>query len=298
LYFSESKKLDLIFKLLIGIDLVAMLIIFIHARIWPDFPVPHIGNRLNNPFMFFLILLISRGWVNSDFRAKQLSLIERITTEEPIRIYFFSFLLMVQVGLEIMWFKYPEDLFWSLNAEKGYGTLFSTAQLFLLGSVVLITARADYGDGASRSNKLPWFLVAFVYFFIGLDDCIGIHENFINIGRTLALESMVFHFVHEWLWFYAPMIVVVVVFLARFFLQRFFYSPKILGTMFVALTLWIGVLVLEGLAKTVVEDTQRYDYVRLLIGIEEGFEMLGATLFIIGFSKHLKNLQEKSTPKL
>jgi len=77
-------------------------------------------------------------------------------------------------------------------------------------------------------------------------------------------------------------------------LQRFFYSPKILGTMFVALTLWIGVLVLEGLAKTVVEDTQRYDYVRLLIGIEEGFEMLGATLFIIGFSKHLKNLQEKS----
>ena len=248
--------------------------------------------------MFFLILLISRGWVNLDFRAKQLSLIKRITTEEPTRIYLFSFLLMVQVGLEIMWFKYPGDLFWSLNAEKGYGTLFSTAQLFLLGNVVLITAGADYGHGASWSNKLPWFLVAFVYFFIGLDDCIGIHENFINIGRTLALESMVFHFVHEWLWFYAPMIVVVVVFLARFFLQRFFYSPKILGTMFVALTLWIGVLVLEGLAKTVVEDTQRYDYVRLLIGIEEGFEMLGATLFIIGFSKHLKNLQEKSTPKL
>ena len=55
---------------------------------------------------------------------------------------------------------------------------------------------------------------------------------------------------------------------------------------------------IEGLAKTFVEDTQRYDYVRLLIGIEEGFEMLGATLFIIGFSKHLKNLQEKSTPKL
>ena len=294
MYFSESKKLDLIFKLLIGVDLVAMLIIFIHARIWPDFPVPHIGNRLNNPFMFFLILLISRGWVNLDFRAKQLSLIKRIITEEPTRTYLFSFLLMVQVGLEIMWFKYPGDLFWSLNAEKGYGTLFSTAQLFLLGNVVLITAGADYGHGASWSNKLPWFLVAFVYFFIGLDDCIGIHENFINIGRTLALESMVFHFVHEWLWFYAPMIVVVVVFLARFFLQRFFYSPKILGTMFVALTLWIGVLVLEGLAKTFVEDTQRYDYVRLLIGVEEGFEMLGATLFIIGFSKHLKNLQEKS----
>jgi hypothetical protein len=285
--------MDLIFKLLIWVDLVAMLIIFIHARIWPELPFPHLGTRLNNPFMFFLILLISRGWVNSDFREKQLSFIKRITIEEPTRIYFFSFLLIIQVGLEIMWFLYPGDLFWSLNAEKGYGTLFSTAQLFLLGSVVLITARADYGHGASWTNKYPWFLVAFVYFYIGLDDCIGIHENFINIGRTLAIDSVVFHFIHEWLWFYAPMIVIVVVFLARFFLQRFFYSPKLLGTMFFALTLWIGVLVLEGFAKSVV-DPISYDYDRLLIGFEEGFEMLGATLFIIGFSKHLKNLQEKS----
>ena len=61
IFILESKKLDLIFKLLIGIDLVAMLIIFIHVRIWPDFPVPHIGNRLNNTFMFFLILLILCG---------------------------------------------------------------------------------------------------------------------------------------------------------------------------------------------------------------------------------------------
>jgi hypothetical protein len=293
LYFLESKKLDLIFKLLIWFDLIAMLIIFINVRIWPELPFPHFGSRLNNPFMFFLILLISRGWINSDFREKQLSLIKSITTEEPIRIYFFSFLLMIQVGLEIMWYLHPGDLFWSLNAEKGYGTLFSTAQLFLLGSVVLITARMDYGHDASWRKKLPWFLVAFVYFYIGLDDCIGIHENFINIGRTLAIESIVFHFVHEWLWFYAPIIIVVVAFLARFFLQRFFYSPKLLCTMFFALILWIGVLVLEGLAKSVV-DPISYDYDRLLIGIEEGFEMLGATLFIIGFSKHLINLQEKS----
>ena len=270
-----------------------MLIIFIHARIWPDFPFPHLGERLNNPFMFFLILFLLRTWVNSDFREKYIALVKRATTEEPMRFYFFSLLLLMQVGLEIMWFKYPSDLFWSLNAEKGYGTLFATAQLFILGIVVLITARADYGQDATWGNKIPWFLVAFVYFFIGLDDCIGIHENFINIGRTLALESVVFHFVHEWLWFYAPMIVVVVVFLAKFFLQRFFYSPKILGTMFVALALWIMVLVLEGLAKSVV-DPVSYDYDRLLIGIEEGFEMLGATLFMMGFSKHYKNLQEKS----
>ena len=289
----ESKKLDLIFKLLIGVDLIAMLIIFIHARVWPEFPFPHVGTKLNNPFMFFIILLILRGWVNSDFRGKQLSLIKKVATEEPLRFYFFSILLMMQVGLEIMWFRHPWDFFWNLNAEKGYGTLFATAQLFILGMVVLITARADYGEGAPLSEKLPWFMVASVYFFIGLDDCVGIHENFIAIGGKLALDSVAFHFIHEWLWFYGPVAVVVVIFFARFFLQRFSYSPKIMGTMFIALALWIGVLVLEGLSKKVV-DPLSYDYTRILIGIEEGFEMLGATLFMIGFSRHYKNLQEKS----
>lgn len=291
--FLESKKLDLIFKLLIGVDLIAMVIIFIHARVWPEFPFPHVGTKLNNPFMYFLILLILRGWVNSDFRTKQLSLIKKVTTEEPIRIYFFSILLIMEVGLEIMWFRDPWDFFWNLNAEKGYGTLFATAQLFLLGIVVLITARADYGENAPLREKIPWFMVASVYFFIGLDDCVGIHENFIAIGGKLALDSVVFHFIHEWLWFYGPVAVVVVIFFAKFFLKRFSYSPKIMGMMFVALTLWVGVLVLEGLSKKVV-DPLSYDYTRILIGIEEGFEMLGATLFIIGFSKHFKNLQEKS----
>ena len=290
----QTKILDLIFKLLIGLVLIAMLVIFIHARVWADFPFPQLGSRLNNPFMFLIILLVLRGWINLEFRENILGLIKRVTTEEPARIYFFSLLISIQIGLQVMWYLNLSDLYWSLNAEKGYGTLFAAAQLFILGVVVLFAARADYGNSANWKDKAPWFLVAFIYIFIGVDDLLGIHENFMIFGRTLALESVVFHFVHEWLWFYAPIIMVVVIFLARFFLKRFIYSPKIMGMMFVALTLWIGVLVLEGLAKTVVEDTQRFDYVRLLIGIEEGFEMFGATLFMMGFSRHYKNLQEKS----
>ena len=270
-----------------------MLVIFIHARDWPTFPFPILGSRFNNPFMFLIMLLVLRGWINLEFREKQLNLIKRITTEEPIRIYFFSCLLLAQLGLEIMWFLSPTDLFWSLNAEKGYGTLFTTAQLFILGIVVLFTAHADCGHNAAWKDKFPWILVATVYFFIALDDCLGIHENLMIFGRTLALDSFVFHFVHEWLWFYAPIILIVVVFLGRFFLKRFFYSPRIMSTMFVALTLWIMVLVLDGLAKSVV-DPASYDYSRILIGVEEGFEMLGATLFMLGFSRHYKNMKGKS----
>ena len=289
----QTKTLDLICKLLIGLDLIAMLVIFIHARVWVDFPFPFLGSRLNNPFMFLIILLVLRGWINLEFREKQLGLIKRITTEEPTRIYFFSILFLMQVGLQVMWFLYPWDWFWNLNAEKGYGTLYSTAQLFILGIVVLITAREDYGDDAPWGNKLPWFFVAFIYFFIGLDDCVGIHENFIAIGGKLALDSVVFHFIHEWLWFYAPIAIAVVVFFVKFFLKRFLYSPRLIITMFIALVLWIGVLILEGLSKKVV-DPLSYEYTRILVGIEEGFEMLGATLFMLGFSRHYKNLREKS----
>ena len=67
--------------------------------------------------------------------------------------------------------------------------------------------------------------------------------------------------------------------------------------MFVALTFWVSVLLLEGLAKSIV-DPMGLDYGRLLIGIEEGSEMFGATLFMLGFSMHLKNILEgqRDTP--
>ena len=66
--------------------------------------------------------------------------------------------------------------------------------------------------------------------------------------------------------------------------------------MFVALAFWVSVILLEGLAKSIV-DPMGLDYGRLLIGIEEGSEMFGATLFMLGFSKHLKNLAEEKVPK-
>ena len=65
--------------------------------------------------------------------------------------------------------------------------------------------------------------------------------------------------------------------------------------LYVALTFWILVILLEGLAKSIV-DPMGLDYGRLLIGIEEGSEMFGATLFMLGFSMHLKNIASGESP--
>ncbi len=109
----------------------------------------------------------------------------------------------------------PDDFRWSLDAEQGYGTHFSAVQLYILGLLVVMTAWADYGKEAGWKEKLPWYLVASVYFYIGLDDCIGIHDN-ISWIRSVLPESIVFHFVYEWLWLYAPVAMAVVVFLSGF----------------------------------------------------------------------------------
>jgi len=286
---STKHKLDKLIQFIIGVDLIVLLIIFLGSQFGVSFPFPAPGKKLNNPLALLLILLSMRAMVNVGFRERYLGALTKLLTGTPHRFYFFSFLIVVECELQILWLLYPENFHWNLNAEQGYGTHFSAIQLYILGLLVVVTAWADCGKEAGWKEKLPWYLVASVYFYIGLDDCIGIHENFIFWTRDLVPEATVFHFIHEWLWFYAPIILAVVIFLSRFFLKKFYYSPAILVTMFVALSFWVSVLLLEGLAKNIV-DPMGIDYGRLLIGIEEGSEMLGATLFMLGFSQHLKNI--------
>ena len=282
-------------QFIIGVDLAVLLVIFLSSQFGVSFPFPLPGRRLNNPLALLLILFSIRGMLNVPFRERYLGTLSKLLTCTPHRFYFFSFLIAAQCALQVMWFTYPENFHWNLNAEQGYGTHFAAIQLYILGLVVLITTWADCGKEAEWKEKLPWYLVAGVYFYIGLDDCIGIHENFILWARLEIPEATVFHFIHEWLWFYAPIILVVIIFLSRFFLKKFRYSWGILITMFVALTFWVSVILLEGLAKSIV-DPMGLDYGRLLIGIEEGSEMFGATLFMLGFSIHLKNIAPGESP--
>ena len=286
---TTSQKMDTFFRIIIWVDTTILLLIFLRGQFGIIFPFPLPGKRLNNPLALLLFMFFLRGVVNLQFKEKHLSTLKKWVTEFPQRIWFFVSLLTIEIVLQFMWFKFPQDFHWNLNAEIGYGTHFSAIQLYCLGFVVLITAWADCGEDAGWDEKLPWYLVAGIYFYIGLDDCVGIHENFITLSETLIPGSNIFHFIHEWLWFYAPLIVIVVIFLTRFFFKKFLYSPKILFTMLIALMFWILVILLEGLAKKIV-DPMGLDYGRLLIGVEEGSEMFGATLFILGFSIHLKNI--------
>ena len=154
-------------------DLVVILLLFLKGQFDVPFPFPLPGKKLNNPLALLLLLFSIRAILNVPFRNHHLGTLKKLLTATPQRIYFFAFLIIIERALEIMWFAYPENFLWNLNAEQGYGTHFSVIQLYLLGLTVLMTAWADFGKDAALKEKLPWYLVASVYFFIGLDDCIG-----------------------------------------------------------------------------------------------------------------------------
>lgn len=263
----------------IAVDCLVLLVIFIKTQFDIVFLFPAPGKKLNNPLAGLLAALFLLGWVDPSFRGRWRSRLKTWVTRIPQRYYLFGVLLGIEAFLQIMWFLYPEDFLWNLNAEMGYGTHFSTVQLFLLGLIVLIVAQEPTLKLGEEKSRWPWYAVAGLFFYLALDDCVGIHENFIKWFQKTSPDAAVFHLIHEWLWFYGPFILAAVVFLARFFLKQFKAEPVVKLFLFAALFLWVSVIVWEGLAKNVV-DPLGLDYSRLLIGIEEGSEMVGATLFL------------------
>ncbi|KMP11312.1 hypothetical protein UR09_03680 [Candidatus Nitromaritima sp. SCGC AAA799-A02] len=280
---SWQGKVELFLRLLIAVDCLVMAVIFLHNQFGVEFFFPMPGNKLNNPLAGLLGALFLIGVINPRFRERWLGKLKNSLTSNPDRYYIFGVLILIEIFLQIMWRLYPENFLWNLNAEQGYGTHFSVVQLYVLGLFVLMIGMNKRRVVGSLKQSWPWYLVACIYFFIGLDDCIGIHENFIKWSQEIAPGANTFHFIHEWLWFYGPFMLFAAAFLMRFFWMEFRQNKGVLLIMFLALVMWLGVLVLEGVAKSHI-DPFTLEGSRIGIAVEEGLEMFGATLFLFGFS--------------
>jgi hypothetical protein len=299
---SWKGKAELFLRLLIAVDCLVMAVIFLHIQFGIEFPFSVPGRKLNNPLAALLAALFLIGVLNPDFRGYWLGKLKVLFTQSPERLYAFGILVLVEIFLQIMWFRdlRGEEFLWNLNAEQGYGTHFSTVQLYILGLFVLMIGMEKRKATGSLKEVWPWYLVASMYFFIALDDCIAIHENFIKWSQEIALGANTFHFIHEWLWFYGPFMLFATVFLTRFFWREFRGSGGAMVVMFLALVMWLGVLIMEGLAKSFIDkDNNFIDPVsivgsRIGIAVEEGLEMFGATLFLFGFSLY----QRRKNPRI
>ena len=178
----------------------------------------------------------------------------------------------------------PAKSFWDLNIEKGYATFFSTIQLYILGLAVLTITN----EKRNVLNPIPklyeWNLVVFVFMYLALDECIGVHDK-VNVEAINFLPQWEGSgSIFMWLWVYSPMILGAIIFLTRFFIRASKNNLKVRLAFLAGLSFWVTALVFEGVARS--SSFPRY----LLIAMEEGAEMAGTTFLLLGFGIYLKNL--------
>ncbi len=283
-----KHKLDTLIQFLIWVDLTIMVLYFLSDQFGVSFPFPLPGKKLNNPLALLLLLFSIRLILNVPFRERHLGTLNRLLTGSPHRFYFFAFLIAVESALQIMGFTYPNDFHWDLDIERGYGTYFSAIQLYILGLSVLTIASEKRGVLNPVPKLYEWRIVAFLFMYLSVDECIGIHDH--HDARHMLINFLphreVFGYLPLWIWVYSPMILVTVIFLTRFFIRASENNLKARLAFLAGLSSWVTALILEArvgiLPRLLSSD--------LLVAMEEGAEMLGATLLLLGFSIYLKKM--------
>lgn len=268
-------------------DLIVLMINYLHNYLDVAWIPASPGRRLNNPLAALLIAVFLRGWVNVDFRTRWLAKLKIVLTETPQRNYFFAALFLLILFFEGMHLISPHKSLWDLNIEKGYGTYFSTIQLFVLGVSVLIVSQEKSKDPQPVPKIWEWNGFAFIFLFISLDECIGLHDKIgVEVAGTLS-RWPIFSSVFVWLWIYAPLIIGAIVFFIRFFLRIKGEYRTARNYFYAGLFSWIVAIALEAIARKSLYPRN------LLIAAEEGLEMAGATLFLFGVGVYLKKLQAR-----
>jgi len=283
-----KPKLEILLKIFIVVDLIILLVNFLHNYVEVDWISASPGRRLNNPLAGLLVAFFLLGWVNPQIKMRFFGFLKTLTTKTPRSYYLFGILVLTQIFLESMHLTSPAKSYWDLNIEKGYATYFSTIQMFVLGLVVFIIANEKRNDLDSIPKVYEWYMVAGLFLYLALDECIGIHDK-VNVEAMNYLPhwegaGLVF----AWLWVFAPMIFASIIFLIRFFLRAAKNNLQVRYVFLAGLSSWVVALIFEAIAKS--SSFPRY----LLIAVEEGLEMFGATLLLLGFSIYLKNISSQN----
>ena len=282
-----KTKLAIFLKIFIAVDLLILVLNYLHSYLDVSWVSVSPGRRLNNPLGGLLIALFLLGWVDPDIKRHWFGKIKTVLIQTPQKFYLFGILFFCIGFLEVMHLYSPLKSYWDLNIEKGYGTYFSTVQLFFLGVCVLIVSHELSKDANPVPKVWEWNVFGAIFLLISLDECLGIHDKIgVEVAGTLA-RWPIFSSVFVWLWIYAPLIIAVIVFFIRFFMRMTGKYKEARGFFYTGLFSWITALGLEAIARK--STLPRH----LLIATEEGLEMVGATFFLLGVGMCINMTESK-----
>ena len=171
------KKTDVFLVIVVWIGLLFIFFDIFHFHSFTEFTFEYTHDKNKFYAALILIALLLRGVINRKFRARWLNRFEDINTK-IFRLYFFSALVICEIGLVIMHFQTDPKSPWSLDREAGWGTLFSALQLYFI-SIIILSVILRLKELHPRSqNYLTWYFLSGLFLYLALDEGFSIHEMF------------------------------------------------------------------------------------------------------------------------
>ena len=163
-----------------------------------------------------------------------------------------------------------------LGDEATLAVWFTSFQLLLLGAVCLFTSWFDDSGRAGLAHRRFWKFACFLFVFMAVDETAGLHEVFGKAMRA-AMPKVAVSASMWWSVPYAAAVGLVLVFCCLRFLRR----TKLLGVVAAGGVLWV---LANGL-----EHVHSFR-ASVNVALEEGLEMLGATMLLAAFGSFLLEL--------
>lgn len=210
-------------------------------------------------------------------------------------------LVAIHVGLQYLKFHggagkltFLTDIF-NVDNESSVPTWFSQFLLFI--SAAICWAVAFIKRRRNESYHRQWKLMSAVFLFLSIDEIATIHEHLINIvqNNDAATAS---HGISAWYAYAAIMVGITAIFLAKFWWKLPLKTKLMLAIS--AFVYLFGAVYFDNFDGGYVGRGFLHD--GILVGIEEGLEMIGACMFAYTLSAYayserlLMAVQFKPTP--
>lgn len=255
-------------------------------------------------------------------------MILRINTNSLYR-WLFGILISVEIGLVALDALVSEYDLISIGAaqrlvnitrEDGIPNFFSSFQMVLVATVVLMIALVARQQMASRNSRVPfgWGILTGFFYFIAFDDGVKLHERLGTIFKALVTDSrgegntpvlgQIYEAFPSYTWQIAvgPVFVVLGLFVLVFLLRQL-DSTRLKTLAMCAIGLFAiaqGMDFLEGMDSSIIDriadlfDTTTGRVTHFSKSVEEFLEMFGTTLFLYVFLSQLAVLTRSITFEL
>ncbi len=240
-------------------------------------------ERANHPFAYALYLILA-GIIFTKDRLGFRALCDR-TARKPIGI-----IIAVLAGLLIFLlaahFIAPHNHpLWNLDTQIDLGTYYHSILLFA-GGIFILTIY-DLEKSAKRKAPWGWFPILAVFWGISIDELISFHNGIPSYLEKTGLYSGIGESnLPEWPILLAPVAIMFAIYFVLFAKSRLSGNRSLIVLGGFALLIWIFAFSAEMLLALEMNH-------KLQVGIEEGAELVGSSMFLILFIVYYRRAKEK-----